>query len=225
MKLYMHPISTTSRPILLFAAENDIELESVVVDLMTGEHMQEPYAKLNPSKQVPMLEDDGFRLTESSAILKYLADKTNSPAYPKELQKRARVNEAMDWFNTGFYREIGYHLTYPQVYPHHARQPEDANKVTVEWGKTQSEFWLGVLDRHWLGGGNTYVTGNEITIADYFGSVLSTPIEMIGVNLSGFPNVARWMGTMKALPSWGKVNEVHDGFVGSLKDKSFVSIG
>ena len=81
-----------------------------VVDLLTGEHLKEPYAAINPSRLVPVLEDGDFRLTESSAILKYLADKVGSPAYPKDLQKRARVNEMMDWLNTGFYRDFGYGL-------------------------------------------------------------------------------------------------------------------
>jgi hypothetical protein len=56
----------------------------------------------------PWLEDDDFHLTESSAILKYLADKIGSPAYPKDLKARAKVNEVMDWINTNFYRDWGY---------------------------------------------------------------------------------------------------------------------
>ena len=224
MKLYAHKASNTSRPVLFFAAESKIPLEMVVVDLFTGEHVKEPFTKLNPSKQVPVLDDDGFILTESSAILKYLAEKTNSPAYPKDLKKRAKVNEMMDWINTGFYREWGYHLIYPQVYPHHVREPADANKVTVEWGKKQSEFWLGVLDNHWLGKGNAYLCGNEITIADYFGSVIVSAGELVGVKLSKFPNVKKWMDRMKALPAWNQVSDVHDGFAQSLQGKQFVSI-
>ena len=53
MKLYYHPVSTVSRPIVLFAADNGIALEYQVVDLMTGEHMKEPYAAINPSRLVP----------------------------------------------------------------------------------------------------------------------------------------------------------------------------
>src|SRR3954468_1725957 len=102
MKLYYHPASTTCRPILLLAAESGIELELQLVDLFKGEHMQEPYCAVNPSRCVPFLEDGDFRLGESSAILKYLADTIKSPAYPSELRQRARVNERMDWFNTGF---------------------------------------------------------------------------------------------------------------------------
>jgi glutathione S-transferase len=102
MKLYMHPVSMTSRPVRLFIAENGIEVDEQLVDLMTGEHLKAPYATLNPNCLVPMLEDGDLRLTESSAILKYLADKIGSPAYPKDLKQRAKVNEMMDWLNTNF---------------------------------------------------------------------------------------------------------------------------
>ena len=77
-----------------------------VVDLFTGEHTQPPFEAINPNHLVPVLEDGDFRLTESSAILKYLADKTGSPLYPKDLQQRARVNERMDWVNTQLCREL-----------------------------------------------------------------------------------------------------------------------
>jgi len=93
MKLYFHPMSTTSRTVMLFCTEANISIEPVVVDLMTGEHMKEPFVSLNPNAQVPVLADNDFVLTECSAILKYLADKVESPAYPRDLMKRARVNE------------------------------------------------------------------------------------------------------------------------------------
>jgi len=75
MKFYMHPVSKTCRPIRLFAADNNIAMDEVLVDLMTGAHMQPEYAAINPNCLVPMLEDGDLKLTESSAILKYLADK------------------------------------------------------------------------------------------------------------------------------------------------------
>jgi glutathione S-transferase len=226
MMLYMHPVSTTSRPIVHFCAENGIDLELRVVDLLTGEHIQEPYSRdINPSKQVPTLDDDGFLLTESSAILKYLADKIDSPAYPRELKVRARVNEAMDWFNTGFYREYGYHLVYPQVYPHHVRNPEDANRVTVEWGKEQSKHWLAVLDKHFLGGGKEYVCGDDLTLADYLGAAYLSCGDLVGDRFDGYPNVQRWLEQMRSMPKWNEVNETHNGFAASLRGKPFVAVG
>ena len=109
---------------------------------MTGEHYKEPYASLNPNRLVPVLEDGDFRLTESSAILKYLADKIGSPAYPKDLKQRAKVNEMMDWLNTNFYRDWGYGLCYPQIFPHHKRRSDEAHAATIEWGQKNAKSWL-----------------------------------------------------------------------------------
>jgi glutathione S-transferase len=224
MKLHFHPVSTASRPVVLFLAEAKIPYEPVIVDLMTGEHMKSPFIDRNPSAMVPMLEDDGFFLCESSAILKYVAEKAGSPAYPKDLKARAHVNEVMDWFNTNHYREWGYHLIYPQVFPHHLRKPEEAQKAMLAWGKEKSERWLGILDKHVLGKGNKYLCGSEITIADYFGAEILSAGDLIGVSFKRFPNVDQWMATMRALPSWKKVNEASDGFAASLAGKPFVTI-
>src|SRR5512132_4344908 len=138
MKLYMHPVSMTSRPVRLFIAESGIDVDEQLVDLFTGEHYKEPFASMNPNRMVPVLEDGDFRLTESSAILKYLADKIDSPAYPKDLRKRARVNERMDWFNTGFYRDFSYGMLYPQIFPFMRRPDDNVQAGTVAWGKDKA---------------------------------------------------------------------------------------
>ena len=139
MKLYMHPASTTSRAVMLFIADNKIPVDMQVVDIFTGEHMKEPYAGINPSKLIPLLEDGGFRLSESSAILKYLADRFDLPSYPKDLKRRARVNEVMDWFNSNLYRDWGYGLIYPQIFPSHKRPSEEAHSATIYWGKDKAK--------------------------------------------------------------------------------------
>lgn len=224
MKLYMHPVSMTSRPIRLFAAENGIAMDEELVDVMTGAHLKPPYAAINPNCLVPMLEDGDLKLTESSAILKYLADKIGSPAYPTDLKQRAKVNELMDWINTNFYRDWGYGLCYPQLFPHLKRRSDEAQSATVEWGKENSKRWLKLLNDYWLGPNKKYLTGDQITIADYFGAGLVTLGEVIKVDFSAYPNVKRWLDTMKKLPSWGKVNEAFNGLVGAMKDKQFVTI-
>jgi glutathione S-transferase len=220
----MHPISITSRPVSLFAAENNIPMEEEVVDLMTGGHLKPPYATINPNSLVPMLEDGDFRLTESSAILKYLADKIGSPAYPKDLKQRAKVNEMMDWLNTNFYREWGYNLCYPQLFPHLKRRSDEAQAATLEFGQQNAKRWLKVLNDYWLGANKTYLCGNEITIADYLASGIVTLGEAIGINFAPYPNVKRWMDAMKRLPSWTKVNAAFYGLVDSLKGQKFVTL-
>jgi len=224
MKLYFHPVSTVSRPVVQFCIDAGIDYEPVVVDLMTGEHLGESYKALNPNGLVPTLEDGDFRMTESSAILKYLADKAGSPAYPKDLKQRARVNELMDWFNTGFYREYGYHLIYPQLFPHHKRPSDDAQQATLAWGKERAEAALKILNDRYLGDGRKFLCGDTPTIADYFGASLVTLGELCGNAFANYPNVERWLNAMKALPSWDKANEVFNGFKQSMKGKPFVTI-
>jgi glutathione S-transferase len=224
VKLYMHPVSMTSRPVRLFIAESNIPVEEQLVDVMVGEHYQQPYASMNPNRLVPMLDDDDLRLTESSAILKYLADKTGSPAYPKDLKKRAKVNEMMDWFNTNFYRDYAYGWIYPQIFPNHKRPTDELHKGTIEWGKERALGWLQVLNDHWLGDGRAYLCGNEITIADYFGIGLLTLGETIRCDFSRYPNIQRWIDNMKKLKTWPKVNEALYGLRDAVKDQEFVAI-
>jgi glutathione S-transferase len=224
MKLYMHPLSTVSRPVRMFIADNKIDIDEEIVDLMKGEHLQDAHSARNPSKLLPVLEDGDLRLTESSAILKYLADKINSPAYPKDLKARAKVNEAMDWFNTQFYRDFGYGLVYPQLFPHHKRRSDEAHGATIEWGKENSKRWLQVLNDHWIGPNKSYLCGNQITIADYFGACLITAGDLIRCDWSAYPNVQRWLNAVKQQPSWEKVNEALYGLAGHLKEQPFVGL-
>src|SRR5437879_6925500 len=207
MKLYYHPVSTTSRPVVLFAADSGIELDYQLVDLFSGEQYQPEYAAINPSRQVLVLEDGYFRLTESSAILKYLADTIGSPAYPSDLRKRARVNERMDWLNTGFYRDFSYGFLYPQIFPFMRRPDDNVQAGTVAWGKDKALIWLKVLDESLLGPRSAFLCGDDITLADYFGAMMVLGGEVIRGDLGACPNSSRWPGRLSAVESWSHVQQ------------------
>jgi glutathione S-transferase len=221
MKIYYHPVSTTSRPLMLFVQENKLPVDFQVVDLMKGEHYQPDYVAINPSRLVPVLEDGNFRLTESSAILKYLAERFESPAYPKELRQRARVNEVMDWINTQMCRDFAYGVVYPQIFPNHKRPSDELHKGTIAWSKERAQAWFKVLDENIIGPKNNYLCGDKITIADYFGASFVSLAEFIRCDFKAYPNVNRWYGGMKSLKSWDKVYDVFYGFAGSMKNVQF----
>lgn len=221
MKIYYHPVSTTSRMLVLFAEDTGLKADWQVVDLFTGEHVQPPYLKINPSGLVPMLEDGDFRLTESSAILKYLADTSHSPTYPADLRQRAKVNEMMDWLNTQFYREFAYGLIYPQLFPHLRRPTEEQQAATLAWGKEKARNWLKVLDENLIGPNKVYLCGDEITLADYFGAPILSAGELIRCDFTPYPNITRWLANMKARPGWTKANQAFYDLAGSLKQTPF----
>lgn len=94
LKVYAYPRSRSSR-VLWLLEELGIDYTIEKVDLMQGAGQAEGYKKIHADGKVPAIDDDGFVLTESAAIMTYLADK-----YPKKklipavgTQQRARFNE------------------------------------------------------------------------------------------------------------------------------------
>lgn len=223
MKLYTFDGSPTSRVVMLFCAEEGIKFEKVDVDLLSGAHLSEQYKQINPCGFVPVLEDGDLRLTESSAILKYLADKYESKAYPRDLKRRAKIHEAMDWLNTSLYRVMGYSFIYPQLYAHHRHEPEAANHATIEWGRKRTLQYLELLDQHWLGD-KRFLCGDELTLADYFGAPILGQFDLLQIGLSRLPNVARWLSNMRELKTWNAVHHVHQAYAASLAGREFVAL-
>ena len=207
MKLYYHPVSTVCRPIMLFAEEHALDLDYQVVDLFRGEQLGAAFAALNPSCQVPVLVDGDYCLTESATILRYLANECGSPGYPTDLRRRCRVDERLDWFNTGLYRDLGYGFIYPQVYPNHRREDSRVNAAVLAWGRDKANVWLRILDAHLIGPTQPFVCGDDISIADYFGAGVLSLGEVIGLDYSVHQNVSRWFQRMKARSSWAKTHE------------------
>lgn len=220
MKLYCDPISTTSRPVMLFAAEAGIALEQVHVDLMSQENQGAAYLAVNPNGVVPYLVDGDFGLGESSAILKYLADKAGSPAYPTELRARARVNAAMDWFATNLHEYFCLFTVYPNFGIPHGIDPVLAQGM-IAFGETHCPRWLKVLDQHMLGD-RPFVCGEAITIADYLGSGFVTLGEAAAFDFSPYPNIQAWIARMKALPRWAETYAGFNLFVSMLQAQARV---
>jgi glutathione S-transferase len=224
MELYAHPLSTASRAILLFEAESDLKLDLRTVDLSSGERLRERLLSISPNGLVPVLVDRKLRLTETSAILKYLALRTGSSAYPGDLPRRAVVDERIDWINANLYPSFGYDLVYPQLFPQHRQGSDVAQAALLQRGLKKSRQCLDTLDRSLIGPDQACLCGNAITIADYLGSSLLTVGEAIGCDLSEYPNIRRWLRTMRRLKGWPRVFAAFDSLVASLREKSFVKI-
>jgi glutathione S-transferase len=210
-KLYYDPASTVCRPIMIFLLEHALPVELVHVSLAEGQQLGGDYARVNPNRAVPALEEDGFVLTESATILRYLADVTDSSCYPRDLRGRARVDEALDWFNTGFYRDHGYGIVYPQILPHY-RIDEAQRGTLLAWHRGKAEARLQVLNDRMIGDFGTWAAGGDFSIADMFGAALVTIGELVGFDLGPWPNVRRWLYAVQSRPSWHKANAAFDAW-------------
>ena len=218
IRLYYDPISTTSRPVLLFLAEHALPLEKIVVSLMEGDQKSDEYAVINPNRAVPALVDEDLVIGEGSAILKYLADLAGSPTYPLDLKERARINAMMDWFNTGFAKDLHAGYCFPQMFAHHRFEHPSVQSAVMKRGLENGRRWLSVLNDHYLAHESGFLLGREISLADYLGAAYLSVGEAVDFDLSPWPRVAAWMERMRARPSWDEVHPAFDGLVAGIRE-------
>jgi len=92
LKIHHHPFSTYSRRVRIALLEKKIPHELVEIDMVARQHRSPEYLALNPYGRVPTLEEDGFVLYESTAILEYLElTRPDPPLVPADPRGRALV--------------------------------------------------------------------------------------------------------------------------------------
>lgn len=214
MKLYLDPISTTCRPLLMFLYDHPLPVEIVPVSLFSGEHLAPAFVALNPNRAVPVLTDGDQVVTECSAILKHLADKAGR-AYPADPAGRARTNQWMDWFNTGLYRDLGYNYVYPQTVPAYRFDNPQTQADVVARGAERAGMWLAILDDALAK--VRFLGGEEPSIADYLGAAYVSLGDWVGFDLTPWPHVARWLGAMRARPCWEDTHGPWNGVVAMFR--------
>jgi len=224
---YYNPYSVTSRSAQLFLEHAGIEYEPKTVDIMKGEQFEDWYKAVNPNSLVPSIVDAGFEnltVFETPAILRHLATTRGTKFYPSDPKAQAHVDSAMDWINTTFYREFGYHMSYVQLFDFHKLGSEEADKALVAVAKTRTEKALKVLNDYWIGS-NNYVAGASLTIADFWLAGLISVGDGLKNDYSNYPNVVRWRDNIKAeAKNYDKVFEAWNGYAGMLQQKEFVHI-
>ena len=117
MKLHCDPTSTSSRPVIILAADFDLDVESVTINLFADENQSPEFLEINPLGTVPVLEDHGFVLTKSATILKYLSVRFDLPVCLRELQAQIRVDEMLARFISNSNAFHGICGTYPCMLP------------------------------------------------------------------------------------------------------------
>ncbi len=191
MKLYHHPLSGHSHRARLFLSLINLPHELVEVDLMSGAHKTPDFLKMNPFGQVPVLDDDGEYVSDSNAIMVYLAKKTGRTDWlPDDLKSAAEVQR---WLSVAA-GEIAY-------------GPAAARLVTVFGAKFNPEEVIGrahaVLGKlETQLSGREWLVGERPTIADVaiYSYVARAPEG--NVDLSTYPAVNRLLRRIEALPGF-----------------------
>lgn len=199
MKLYHHPFSSNARKAVMAAKLLNAAVEPVFVDLTKGEQMKPEFLALNPNHAVPVLVDGDFVLTESHAIMIYLAEgAAPSTLYPSERQGRAQVLRWMFWASNHLGPAVA-GLNFENNLKKMFGQGE-ADPAQVARHERFFHQYAKVLDGQLAT--RAYVTGDALTLADLaiaaplmYAAAAKLPVE-------GYAHVKAWMERVEALPAW-----------------------
>ncbi len=193
LKIYGADLSSPANKVRFAANAIGLQYEYVKVDLRGGEHQKPEFLKVNPIGKIPAMDDDGFKLFESNAMIRYLADKSNSPLYPKGLKERATVDSWID-FGSMHVGAAMAKVTYNRVFAPRRNVPIDEN--SVKEGISFLGRFLPIVDEQLSK--DKFLTGNSMTLADINLLALLDPAEVSGVDLMPYKNIIRWRNDLKA---------------------------
>jgi glutathione S-transferase len=199
MKLYMTPLSPNVRRVRITAAVLQIHLQETTLDFVKGEHKHPQYLALNPNGAVPTLVDDDFVLTESRAIMCYLAaKKPETGLIPRDEPARADSQRWQFWDACHFSPHLGT-LTFEKIIkPMMGLGAPRQDKL--EEAFTNLRRFCAVLDERLHG--KEYLVGNGLTIADLTIACSLMYANRTDVPLGDFANVRSWFSRISNTDAW-----------------------
>ena len=160
------------------------------------------YIAMNPNSVVPTIDDDGFVLYESNAIVRYLAAKhPGAGLWPEALRDRADVDRWMEWLSTALVpamREAFWNLI--------RVAPEARDAAAVERSRESSEHYFAILDRQLAK--NRYLTPYGFTAADIVTGCAAHRWLNLPLAREPRPHVERWYAELKSRPGSRQVTSL-----------------
>ena len=193
LKLHYHPLSTYSRRVRIACLEKGIDIELVELDMAKGAHRGPDYLRLNPYGRVPTLEEDGFVLYESTAILEYLeATHPAPPLVPADARGCALIAMHMKLCDIQLARQTGI-----IIFPKRFLPRERWDEAAMAQAKKEIEKHLAIVEQQLAG--KEWMVGERYSLVE----VCYTPfVEFFALmEITPPPAVAAWAARMLGRPS------------------------
>ncbi len=192
MKLYEFGPSRAIR-VRWTLQELGAEFESVVIDLRTGEQRTPEFLKINPAGRLPALVDGDLVLTESVAIVLYLAEKyPGKRLIPSDLASRAQMYRWLLFAATELEQPLWRIARHSVLYPEDRRLPAEIALARDDFAEVAQ-----VMEAHMRG--RQFVVGDTVTVADF---VLAYTLDWakLAKTLNGLPVLDAYMERMYSRP-------------------------
>jgi glutathione S-transferase len=200
LTLYDMRDSPHARKVRLLAAELGLPLVKVARDPRKGETRSRDYLAMNPNGRVPVLDDDGFIVWESPAILKYLAAKHPERGLGgTDAKQAALVDQWLFWWAAGPEAAMDALAWELLIKPNVLRQPGNDPGIVADARARLARF-LPVLNRQL--DGREYVIG-PLSVVDFaIGPRFDRAPAPLSVDVAPYPNIAAWHERLRAKPYW-----------------------
>jgi len=192
LTIYGSDLSAPAIKVRLTASFIGLDYKWQLVNLREGEQKKEWFLKINPVGKVPAIDDDGFYLFESNAICRYLSDKHGSSLYPKDAQKRAVVDQWIDYVSFHVGANV-MPVVYNRVFAPRRNQPVNEKAITDGLGALKQ--YLPIVEQQLTQ--HKQVGGPEMSLADIVLLALLEPVEVAQIDLSAYPQLSAWRVALK----------------------------
>src|SRR5262245_27241027 len=199
MKLYGFPPSPNTWKVRAVAAHLGVPLELELVDLGKGEQQKPEFRALNPTGRTPVLVDGDFRLWESTAIMRYLADRAPNRLWPGDARSRADIARWQSWELAHWGKEACQPLIFERLVKKFlnlgAPDPAVVAKGTDAFNREGRVLDAHLAKQPWL-------VGDDVTLADFSVAAPLFYAQEAELPLASYAHVRDWFARASALPAW-----------------------
>jgi len=197
LKYFYDLMSQPSRALYIFLKLTNIPFEPCPVALKEGVHHSEDFKeKFNRFQKVPFIHHGDFKLSESIAIVRYLAreyrNKLSNHWYPENSQDQAKIDEYLEWQHANTRMSCALYFIHKKLIPAMTGSPP--NEKQVEKYKSSMLDCLDQIEELWLSQGHTYIASDQISVADLFAACELEQPTMAGFDVTeGRPKLKAWL--------------------------------
>jgi len=205
LKIYGANLSAPANKVRMVANVLEVEYEYIQVNIRAGEHQKQEFLKLHPAGKVPVIDDNGFILFESDAIIKYLAVSEMSPLYPDNISTRSLIDQWIDFTSIHVGGAVG-RVLFNRVFASFAKVPSDERSLS-DGIKFLGRF-LPVIDQQLAKEGN--IAGKNFSIADIVLLATIDPADVAGIDLAPYKHIVEWRNELIGKDFYTKCHASYD---------------